>query len=307
MRKVFHTLLLLGLMTLPCVSLAGPAGTTAATGMAAGTSSSLYVQNGFSQGLLDPSVPLGERIKLFSKVIALANGGHVRAQELAGTLYWQGSKIAGSPVQQNLKQARILLANAAVHGDVPAMAKLAELELSAGRLQQAMIWSQLYAHYLDPVHSPRQKHGRNFAYASDLLDRIIKAGGKLDEKVSRNVNAMSRKFNTGIRDGMATFRELRRSGDTYLIRGPHRERLFGDDTHLSGVVDYMVAFNPSGKATHAWMLASYPTDAIADVVKRTVNIDYARANPVSDEASMRYIRVSVQLYGNRERVLELHH
>ncbi len=104
----------------------------------------LYEQTGFQPSLLDASLPAAERSQAFAQVMALANAGHVHAQNLAGTLYWKGSAVAGSPVQQDLAQARALLGNAATHGDVTSMSRMAELELEAQQWQAAMVWAQLF-------------------------------------------------------------------------------------------------------------------------------------------------------------------
>lgn len=297
MCKAFHKLALLTLLMLPCVPLA----------VAAPATDSHYTQNGFNPRMLDSSVPQAERIKLFAQLVNLANQGQVRAQELAGTIYWQGQKTPGSPVQQNFQQARILLANASAQGDVPAMAKLSELELADGRTFQAMIWAQLYAHYLNPLKSARSTHGIGYAYAMDLIDRIIKAGGEntLNDKVARSVNALVAKFNEQIRHGIDVFKKQSRSGSTHLITGPSGPSLRGELSKLSGEADYIVAFDASGTQKGTWLIASYPTSNIATLMQS--RLEHVRANPVAEGSSLRYLQVRVRLNGLKKRSLRPHH
>lgn len=294
MRFILHlaALCLLSL-ALPCVAATTDAVPTAG-----------YTQNGFNPQMLDPATPQPERLKLFAHVIALANQGQVRAQNLAGTMYWKGSAITGSPVESKLDQAQILLANAAVHGDVLAMAKLAELNLQAGHQQKAMVWGQLYGHYLDPMHKARKKHGRRYAYASDLIARIEKAGGKINDKVSANVSGMVTKFNEPIRAGITAFKEQRRHGAAHLIVTP-TGAVPRELSNKSGMAEFMVAFDPSGAPHKVWLIASYPTADLGTGLRPL--IDPAGVNRGSDDAGMRYLLVVIPNYSNKYRELRAHH
>lgn len=296
MHLVRRTLIVLclSLFALPAIAMA-----------ADGAPGTMYsTNNGFNPKMLDASVPEPQRLKLFSHVIALANQGVVRAQDLAGTMYWQGAEIQGSPVRTDLKQARILLGNAAIHGEVLAMAKLAELELQAGQPQKAMIWVQLYAHYLDPMKSAREQHGRRYNYASDLMERITKAGGKIDDSTSRSVSSMVAKFEKPIRTGITTFKQQRRHGDMHLIAMPAGNPPDNLRTK-SGVAEYMVAFDPSGTPAHVWQIASYPTPDFGTGLRP--QIDQSRANPVSSGTGMRYMLVTIPHYSVKSRALRAHH
>lgn len=260
--------------------------------------------NGFSPKMLDASVPEAQRLKLFSNVIQLANQGVVRAQALAGTMYWQGSNIHNSPIQTDLKQARILLANAAVHGDVLAMAKLAELQIQAGHPQKAMVWAQLYAHYLDPVKSAREQHGGRYNYASDMMKRITDAGGKINDKTSKNVNAMVSRFDKAIRTGITTFKQQHRTGDMHLAVMP-KGTIPKDLRTKSGVAEFMVAFDPKGSPAKTWLIASYPSADFGKDLRP--QIDNARANSVHAGTGTRYMLVPIHHYSVKSRALRAHH
>jgi hypothetical protein len=263
-----------------------------------------YTQNGFNPKMLDASTPEEQRLKSFAHVIALANQGQVRAQNLAGTLYWQGGRIANSPVSQNLKQARILLANAAVHGNVLAMAKLAELELGAGRTTKAMVWAQLYAHYLNPLAHGHRRSGQRYAYASDLLNRISAKGGKPGEDVTKDVNAMVGRFDKPIRAGIDAFRSYRRHGNPRLISQPQGS-VPRDLANKSGVAEFMVGFDSSGAPTGIWTIASYPSADFATELRPL--LDTARANGASSDAGTRYLLVPIPHYSVRFKQLREHH
>jgi hypothetical protein len=250
--------------------------------------------NGFDARILDTTLPQATRLELFSHVIDLSNQGQVRAEDLAGTFYWQGAAIAGSPVARNLDLARTLLGNAAVHGDVRAMAKLAELELSANRLQQAMVWAQMYARYIDPRTHHRGIHARyqgaGSSYSADLVGRVLAAGGSVEGPVVKDVNAMVVRYDAPIQQGIDDFMAFRRSGDPRLITRPTGS-VPKEYRSLNGVAEYMVQFDPAGAPVKVWLLASYPSPKLGDVLRPM--LDYARANPVDAGSGPRYLRVSI--------------
>lgn len=291
MRMLFRTLAACGLLltALPCLA-AAPA--------------TAYDHNGFNPRMLDASVPQAQRLKLFAHVITLAEQGQVRAQDLAGTMYWQGARVANSPIKANLDQARILLGNAAMHGDVLAMAKLSELELEAGRTRRAMIWAQLYAHYLDPMHHARERHGRRYAYASDLMQRIMDAGGKIDDTVSRDVSIQMAKYDDLIRTGIRTIKDRHRSGNPRLVMPPvgHPDV---DQRTLNGVAQFMVGLDPDGNIKKVWLLASWPTDTMASMLRPW--LEHAHANTVDDNAGMRYLEIPITYNSARSRQLQATH
>jgi hypothetical protein len=267
-----------------------------------------YDQSGFDARLLDASVPQAERLKLFAHVIALAGQGQVRAQDLAGTMYWKGAAVAGSPVPVDLAQARLLLANAAVNGDIRAMVKLGELELQAKHVKQAMVWAQLYARYLDPEMSVRNRTGQRYAYVSGLMQRIIDAGGSVGADVAADVGNMVARYDTQIRSGIDRFRDERRSGNPRLISQPTgAPNLPPEVRNLSGVVEFMIAFDPSGAPTQNWLLACYPTASAAMAPVLRTYLDHVRANPVADGSGVRYLPVSMPFNSLKARQLRAVH
>ncbi|MGB8634797.1 MAG: hypothetical protein WCD66_05120 [Rhodanobacteraceae bacterium] len=259
-----------------------------------------YSQNGFNPRMLDTSIPASERLNQFANMMTLANKGQVRAQDLAGTLLWQGSRVEGSPLKRNLGQARKLLANAAVHGEVIAMAKLAELELAAGRTEQAMVWAQMYARYQNPMAMQRARRGRSAAYGSDLIQRISKAGGTINKGIRTDVAAMVSRFDEPIRRGIDAFSSVRRGGDAFLVRGPA-----GTDKveyrNINGMAEYLVAFDASGAPGMIWLLDSLP-DAKTDTMVRHY-LERARANSVDKDSGTRYLKVTIVHNALKARVL----
>jgi hypothetical protein len=261
-----------------------------------------YTENGFNPHLLDSAKPKAERMKLFAHIIALANRGQVRAQDLAGTIYWQGAAITGSPVTVNLVQARKLLASAAVHGDVLAMAKMAELELGAGREPQAMVWAQLYALYLAPMLPARA--GRSDSYAANLIKRILDAGGKLDKATRGNVATMVQRFDKSIRSGIDAIHSENRNGRTFLV-----QQAEGADSiktsNLNGVAEYMVGFDADGKPISIWPLDAFPDSGLSAVLHHYLK--NVVANSVAKGSGTRYLRVSITHNGARSLMLRTAH
>lgn len=263
-----------------------------------------YSENGFTPGLLDASASRASRMQAFAKVIALANRNQVRAQDLAGTLYWMGPKIAGSAVPVNLEQARKLLANAAVHGDVLAMAKMAELELGAGRVMPAMVWAQMYARYLHPSMGPRS--AKNNGYAAQLISRIVKAGGKIGPAVRKSVASLVDRYDQGIRNGIDVFRHQENHGHTFMVQKPrpaHRDP--SDIVKLGGVAEYMIEFDAAGKLRRVWPLAAFPHPKLEAGLRDY--LDNVVANEAPAGTGMRYLRVSIMHQPYRFRRLRLRH
>ncbi len=291
MRKGICLLTACGLFFMAASSVAADHGSTPAAA---------FNKNGFDPRMLNASVPEATRLKLFSHIIDLANEGQVRAQDLAGTLYWKGSDVSGSPVDQDLKQARTLLENAAIHGDALAMAKLGELELQSGRTLQAMIWAQMYARYVAPMAHQRSVHRYKAAYASDLVQRIIKAGGKIDAAVKKDVSALVNRYDEQIRSDFHAYRQERRHGNPRLI-SPPIGNVPMHKVDLNGVAEYMVAFDPAGMPGKVWLLASYPTPEMDKVLRS--HLTQVRANPVASGSGMRYLRIPVVHDAERFRAL----
>jgi hypothetical protein len=263
-----------------------------------------YTRNGFNPRMLDASAPRVERMKLFAHIIALANHGQVRAQDLAGTMYWKGPEIAGSPVPVNLVQARKLLANAAVHGDQVAMAKLAELELAAGRTKRAMIWAQLYARYLHPIEGPRS--AKYDGFSAQLIARIEKAGGKTDQATRTGVATMVTRFDKSIRKGIDTFDHLQNHGRTFLVRPAGADRRDSPKLHkMSGIAEYMVGFDSHGKPVGVWPLDAFPDPQLGAEMRHYLNNIYA--NAVDSDSGVRYLRISITHQPYKFRYLRLTH
>lgn len=175
------------------------------------------------------------------------------------------------------------------------MAKLAELEFQDKQLQQAMVWAQMYTRYLRPNKPPRSRHGRRYAYPSSLIKRITDANGNVDKnKVMHDVNAMVARYDTSIRDGIQAFKSEHRSGDPHLISWPYVS-VPKDKLTLSGVAEFMVAFDPAGKPGKVWQLVSFPTSGIADVLHPS--LEQARVNPVAADSGTRYLLIPLTLQG----------
>lgn len=75
--------------------------------------------------LLDTETPQADREQLFVEEEKLAQSGDGEAEYVIGSLYRIGQRT--SPLPRDLDKARLYLSNAAIHGDIEAMAKWPKL------------------------------------------------------------------------------------------------------------------------------------------------------------------------------------
>jgi hypothetical protein len=97
--------------------------------------------------VLDPHAPLPARKAALQQVRMVAERGNAFAQLLLGALYFQGPQGARAVLPRDPALADVHLSNAATHGNVYAMAALAELELQQQHVLEANVWAQVYVHY----------------------------------------------------------------------------------------------------------------------------------------------------------------
>jgi TPR repeat protein len=210
--------------------------------------------------LLDADKPLAERQAVLDHYKERALDGSSFHQYVVGSLYRVGSLLPGNIVERDIVYARQYLSTAAAHGYINAMAKMAELELAEGRSLEAMIWAQLFGHYITEKDLEKPKTG----YFPDLLHRIY---AKFDEKQTTNMEGFVNGFiaahdadiQAGIAAGAARYESSTTKRQlTYMTHESQTAKISGrknDDW-----AEYLIAFAPDGSAEKAWML-----DAVPDV------------------------------------------
>ena len=173
--------------------------------------------------LLDASVPLGERQKIFNVFEKLADNGNTYSQYVVGSLYRIGRQLPASPVQSDVNKASLYLSNAATHGRILAMAKMAEMKLREGDYLEAMNWAQIFGHYATLLpQADRPSPG----YIAELIERIDEKfdRSKLPEVV-KNVNIFVVNYDASVKEGVTNYTsgsnaDLRQSSPTNQIYTP---------------------------------------------------------------------------------------
>lgn len=204
----------------------------------------------------------GQRQAVLSKLDECAQNGSVASQNFIGALYWMGEALPDSLVLRDPQKALTYLSNAAAHGDIQDMAKLAEIELAQGHTEAAMIWAQLYGHYL-PL-----RPGRPAVHHSYLAELVARIDTNFDPKnmpaAIAHADAFVARYDVDIRAYRAHWKH-RGPHHTHDLRIRSRGRLpapmqlsSSGQRPYSGFADYLVGVDPAGKVDHTWLLDAYP-------------------------------------------------
>ncbi|TAM64771.1 MAG: hypothetical protein EPN49_00130 [Rhodanobacter sp.] len=214
--------------------------------------------------ILDPQLPLTTRQQALEQLIDSTKVNDQHNLYLLGSLYWMGQRASGAPVQRDLNQAAIYMSNAAIHGSLLGMAKMAEIELALHKYSEAMIWAQVYAHYA--MQLPRNERP-NEGYTAELVQRIIDKLGRAGvTQAMPQVSNFIALHDTDIRAG---------SDSDFDGRQPHpvsktRPYLTPDYRFVpkSGIADYLLAFHADGSEAHAWLLDATPDPALGEALRQ---------------------------------------
>ena len=228
-------------------------------------------------GLLDPETPIEQRKAIVGELDALAKDDSDPVfLYLLGSLYRQDPANSSSPVAQDLDRARILLSRAALHGVIPAMAKLSTIELQAGFRFEANVWAQLYYHYAkdQAKADPRWTSG----FAASILHNALDGFPKDErEALNSSVGAMLAQYDAQIREGLSKL-SVASAGDRFRDARPgQRVLLNSKDTRgrtlESGMSEYMVEFAADGTIKQLWTIDAWPNPRLARVL-RTIALGY---------------------------------
>lgn len=212
--------------------------------------------------ILDAKLPIEGRRAAFAQLDKDAIGGSRFAQYAVGSLYRVGDLLPDALVARDNDKARRYLSTAAAHGNLHAMAKMAEIELEDKHLLEAMIWAQIYGHYALESKPDQINTGKPAGYYGDLLHRLY---AHLDEKqmpdVIQHVNAFIAAHDADIRDGMSSSETAYESGNTHkktenLNFLPMVALL--PQHHRDCYAEYVIEFASDGSAKQAWILDALP-------------------------------------------------
>jgi hypothetical protein len=252
--------------------------------------------------VLDPARPTAERLRGFSALMREANAGDANAQNITGSWYWRGHAQPGVVVEQDLTQARALLSHAAIQGQLRAMAKMAELELEAGRTFEAMLWAQVYGHY-QPLATKRahEKAHEDEDYTGFLLSRIY---AKFDRKrmaeVGIALNAFLAKYDATIRAGATHSNEVAEHGNLHELN-PKDYQLHPVPLTEPGVAEFFIVYGPNGRPVQVLPITAYPDDSHHLADKLVPIAKQIRVNPTK-EPGLRYAVIPITYVSGKYRV-----
>ena len=243
--------------------------------------------------VLDPARPTAERLREFSALMQAANAGDAGAQNIAGSWYWRGHAQPGVVVEQDLSQARALLSHAAIQGQLSAMAKMAELELEAGRTFEAMLWAQVYGHY-QPLETKKahQKAHEDEDYTGFLLSRIY-AGfdRKRMAEAGTMLNAFLAKYDASIRAGVEHSSEVVEHGNLHELNLEHF-KLHAVQPTEPGVAEFFIVYGPDGQPVQVLPIVAYPDSSHHLAAKLAAIAQQIRVNSIK-EPDLRYAVIPI--------------
>lgn len=218
-----------------------------------------------------------------------------------GAHFRLGNSHPARLVDADIEKARKLLADAALGGQLVAMASSAELELEHGDPMAAMVWGQLYAHYMQ-----RENPSRTRTYQADLILRAYQSlprGEATDREIDSLVLDFLDKHGARIdkalahedTDADAAKKTCRWANEVY----PTRLELEGNRVPLAGgayttrrhrlhdpgMAFFWLEITPSGEVKRAMIVETLPGPEAGRGLMRSVM--KLRFNPVAEDAPLR--------------------
>jgi len=253
---------------------------------------------------LDPNKPLAQRQKLFAAGEKCAQAGDWEAQNFIGSLYLMGSDLPGSFVQKDMSKARLYLNGAATHGNGRAMAKMAEIEISARNYTAAMIWAQILGHYNPPLPSSLKVGD---GYIAELLGRIQ---GELDDRqwpeINDRVRAFIASYNAQIKSTVDEIISAKKSNGLSYSKSTSSGQMSRGDLPRAGFAEYMVAFKPDGTVAQALLLDAVPDPSLGKRVQSVAEGVQVTPSAKSD-SRLRYALVPVNFEDSRYTLDKVSH
>lgn len=257
----------------------------------------------------DPLNPDGNRLAQAQKMAELerARGaGDAHALHQMGSLYRLGRTHPARQVDRDLSRAGALLSNAALRGNIDAMAAMAEAEMSRGEALSAMVWAQAHAHFKEKL----EPDAIGDAYVASLLARGFAGvgdGAGVDAEIAELVHAFVATHGPAIEQAhaaaLAPDPSCRHVSDDWPT-----ERLADDGSRVAiaqtrasrelrgpGLAIYKLVLGPDGKVRHAMVVDSLPDADVAKGLRGTV--ERLRFNAVDASAPERVVLVPLT-YGS---------
>ena len=240
-----------------------------------------------SRILLDAAQGSERQLVEAGRVRAVAETGDAYAQYLLGTLYRLGKSHPAKLFERDDDKAGKYLSNAAVNGQVLAMAGMAELEWRRKQPMKAMVWAQAFAHY-EPVYQAilNDHHPAHQAYAAFLIQRSFDAlghGDAVQKQIGQYSFNFQQQYDTKLRAAISASREkqklsIKGDGDDLqqILPGkidPVMASLSEQRLRSSGYAIFLVGVNAKGRVEKLMAVDSLPDEIYAagleGVLRRT--------------------------------------
>ena len=236
--------------------------------------------------LLNPDTPLQERQAIFASLEAKAQEGDQKALYVVGSLYRIGNELPASPVARDMDKARLYLSNAATHGEILAMAKMAEIEVASMHPMEAMTWAQIYGHYalLQP-----EAYRPSDGYLGELVDRASRGIGKAQlQDVVDHLNAFITAYDSPVKSGAVQRSSI--PADMAATDVPKKSITFhgSDYRPPAGFADFLVSFAPDGTVKDVWLLDATPDNKLGNLLRTSIKGYRVGAAPASESGGLRY-------------------
>lgn len=226
--------------------------------------------------VLDPETPAEVRAPLLAELQAAARHKNTLALYILGSAYRLGDQHPAKLFPQDLDKAAAYLSSAAAQGEVDAMAGAAEVKLASHDATAAMVWAQLYGHYM--LHGPdaaqRDKEHQEYiesGYTAGLLYRCRQAlGTKYDDAaILRDANGFLARFGSRVRKHYSLSQDpdvpkpLSTELPPFTWNAMQRHSRLFSDSYVSGVLVVLLGIDANGRAVKAFVIDSEPYASLA--------------------------------------------
>ena len=260
-----------------------------------------------SRILLDPDQGLPRQLEEAKRVKVAADAGDALAQYLLGTLYRLGKSHPARVFERDDDNAAKYLSNAAINGEVFAMAGMAELELRRKRLPQARLWAQVFARY-EAVYvaaiGGNPNPNRHQAYAAFLIGRIdpqrVRAEAT-DKQLREDFSVFLQNYDTQIRAALAALKHPVQSANNKPQEELHRlgslqmdvpmPRMLEQGMDSPGDAIFFLGVNAKGRIEKLLVIDSLPDQVFAAGLARSVR--RSRFNTAKVDTPLRWAQIQM--------------
>jgi hypothetical protein len=245
---------------------------------------------------IDPAQGEERQLAEARRIAFAADRGDSYAQYVIGSLYRLGKRHPAALYERDDHKAEIYLSNAAAHGQVYAMAGMAELELLRKHPMEAMVWSQVFALYESVlVHASDDQPSRQ-AYAAYLIQRADEKLGHDDEvrlKIQSHFLAFQQQHDATIRAALLEHGNLQSgTAEPGLEMLNARDRYLGEPNAIEermktpGHAVFLLGVDTQGKVQTELVLDSLPDALFAQGLAR--NAKRLHFNSAPDGTALRW-------------------